>query len=387
MSQPLRFLRLCLLLASGVAPFAGSTQAQSGDAARHHDSLTVAAVLRHKEALHEAHDVELQETLAFVPGKGGSIAIIDVADPAQPRLVWFRHDPELLSDAETVLPVGTRLYLGTDDFHALDVSNPREPQLVATLRDRTKIHTINGMVRRGDYLFAASKRGFVTAIDVSNAQDPAVVGVIEARTQYQIDDPHDVDLAGQDLVVVDPAKFGMRPGQLALFRVFDETDRLLPADRWTLTGRLTSELLMGANRVQVRGRYAFIGGSLSPKYGGGRPQAKGVVVDLTNAEQPDVVATVDFPDLRGPNGLSVAGDVWFLAGGQTIQAYDTREPSQPRLLVSLRSPEAFPTADDNAHDLVYRDGHLFVTSQGDHGLVILKVNDASIRRLADVRRK
>lgn len=80
------------------------------------ESLSVAAVLRHETALDEAHDVELQGNLDFVAGKGGSIAIIDVADPNQPKLVWFRHDPELLHDSETVLPGGNRLFLGADDF-------------------------------------------------------------------------------------------------------------------------------------------------------------------------------------------------------------------------------------------------------------------------------
>ncbi|GAG37802.1 unnamed protein product, partial [marine sediment metagenome] len=67
---------------------------------------------------------------------------------------------------------------------------------------------------------------------------------------------------------------------------------------------------------------------------------------------------------------------------QTVQAYDISEPTRPRLLASFTSANAFPTADDNAHDLVYRDGFLYVTSQGDNGFVILQVDDEEIRRLA-----
>jgi hypothetical protein len=358
---------------------------QPGEAPQPGCALSVAAVLRDEQALNEAHDVELEGKFAYVAGKGGSIAIVDVNVPSRPKLVWFHLDPDLLSDAETVLTAPGRLFLGSDDFHSLDVSNPVDPQFDRTLRDRTKIHTINGLVRRGDYLFAASKRGLVTAIEVSDPRNPKVVGVIEARARYQVSDPHDIDLFKLDLIVVDPAKFGARPGQLSLFRIFDDDGRLMPESRWRLTSLLTSDQLTGANRVQVRGHYAFIGGSYSPRFSDGRPNAKGIVVDLSDSEQPRISTTVDFPDLRGPNGLTIAGDVWFLAGGQTVQAYDIREPTRPRLLASLRSPEAFPTADDNAHDLVYRDGHLFVTSQGDHGLVTLKVNDESIRQLAATR--
>ena len=111
--------------------------------------------------------------------------------------------------------------------------------------------------------------------------------------------------------------------------------------------------------------------------------AKGVVLDISNPEDPLEATTVDFPDVRGPNGLTVSGDVWFLAGGQTVQAYDITSPADPQLLVSCHSTEAFPTPDNNVHDLVYRDGFLYVTSQGDNGFVIFSVEDSDIRRLAE----
>jgi hypothetical protein len=181
---------------------------------------------------------------------------------------------------------------------------------------------------------------------------------------------------------VDPNNFGMKPGNLALFRVFDEAEGLMPASKWELAGRASSGLLSGANRVQVQGKHAFVACSLSPRLSQGKPMAKGIVMDLSDPATPRQVATVGFPDLRGPNGLTISGSVWFLAGGQTVQAYDISERSRPRLLATFKSTEAFPTADDNAHDLIYRDGYLYVTSQGDHGFVILRVNDEKICRLA-----
>jgi hypothetical protein len=42
----------------------------------------------------------------------------------------------------------------------------------------------------------------------------------------------------------------------------------------------------------------------------------------------------------------------------------------------------FPTGRDNAHDLVYRAGHLFVTAQNDNQIGIIRVNDERIRKLA-----
>ena len=38
---------------------------------------------------------------------------------------------------------------------------------------------------------------------------------------------------------------------------------------------------------------------------------------------------------------------------------------------------------DNAHDLVYRDGYLYVSCQTTNRIMILKIIDAQIRQLAD----
>lgn len=343
----------------------------------------IAALLRDPIALNEAHDVQLLNDLAYIAGKGNCISIIDISDPYQPEFIWTHRDPHLLEDCETILVEQGRLFLGATDFHSIDVSDPRQPRFDSTIVDRERIDTINGLVRRGPYLFAACKRGMLTAMDVSNPTRPAIVGGLPVAKEFGIRFPHDVDFYDDLLVVVDANEFGVHPGTLALFRVMDASGRLLDASDWQLHGKISGSSLSGANRVQVKGQYAFVAGSYSPKVSLGRRMAKGIVVDMSDSSRPQEIATVDFPDLRGPNGLTLQGDVWFLAGGQTIQAYDIRNPRVPKLLGSLFSKEAFPTADDNAHDLVYRDGFLYVTSQGDHGLVIFNVDDPEIRRLAE----
>jgi hypothetical protein len=348
------------------------------------ESFSVAAVLRHDEALAEAHDVELRDNWAFVPGKGGSIAIVDVTVPTAPRLAWFRRDAKALPDAETVLLSKDRLYLGTMDFHSIDITNPRAPVFRAALSDRPRISRINGMVRRDNTIFAANKAGWIDAFDVSDPTKPSLAGAFETCERYDVSSPHDVDLFGPYLVVVDPQGFGRggKHGKLAVFRVFGDDGVLLPSAQWALTGCVSSQELMGANRVQISGQYAFVGGSLSPNNSNGVPSAKGTVIDLSTPTGPRQVATVSFPDLRGPNGLTVAGNVWFLAGGQTVEAYDISRPTAPRKLATFKSVDAFPTADDNAHDLVYRDGYLYVSGQGDNSFVILRVEQLEIVRLA-----
>jgi hypothetical protein len=107
-----------------------------------------------------------------------------------------------------------------------------------------------------------------------------------------------------------------------------------------------------------------------------------VVVDLSDPTRPVQVAVLRFSDTRGPNGLTVAGDVLFLAGGQTVEAIDVSEPTRPVKLAAYRCLEAFAAGRDSAHDLVYRDGYLYVTGQNDHSFCILRVDSEPIRNLA-----
>ena len=339
-----------------------------------------AAVLFHEQALDRPHDVELQGNLAFVPGKGGSIAIIDVGDPSDPKILWHRHDAQGLDDAETVLPLGDYLLLGTNDLISIDIRDPRAPRFLKTVSDRSRVSRINGMVRRGDRVFAASKDGWIDLFDVSDPASPRLVGALNTRENGKLGWPHDLDRFGDYLVVVDPAGFGRRglPGKVGIYRVADpDTHEPIPVEAWKLAGLLENHDLVGANRVQVKGTHAFVGGSRSD-----RP-SNAVVVDISDPDRPVQVAALRFSDTRGPNGLTVAGDVLFLAGGQTVEAIDVSEPTRPVSLAAYRCLEAFAAGRDSAHDLVYRDGYLHVTGQNDHSFGILRVESRAIRQLAD----
>jgi len=367
-------------LATLWAPLGAWAQPETGDA------FSIAGVLQHRRALDRPHDVELQGNLAFVPGKGGAIAIVDVSDPVQPELVWYRQDPRRYADAETVLPVGETLLVGTDELVSLDIGNPRQPEFLGSRTTRPGIAAINGMVRRENILFAVGKNGILAAFDL--AQPERSAEALDVRRRFDVGWPHDVDLYRQYAILPDPRRFGRLPedGKLAVLRVFDPaTGKLLPADRWERTGVATSRELVGANRVQVSGHHAFVGCST------GSDGGRFVVVDLIDPTSPRQVAHLRFGihDGWGPNGLTIAGHVCFLAGGQTVEAVDIRRPDQPVQLASQRFPAIlgnrqprYQGGGDSGHDLVYRDGHLYVTGQNDNCLLILKVEDEPIRQLA-----
>lgn len=107
-------------------------------------------------------------------------------------------------------------------------------------------------------------------------------------------------------------------------------------------------------------------------------------MELSDPALPQIVAELPFPDVRGPNGLVISGKVVFCAGGQSLAAYDISDPRKPVLLAGQSFPR-YKEAEkmDNYHDLIYRDGKLYISAQTDNGFLILKVNDPRILKLAD----
>jgi hypothetical protein len=338
----------------------------------------------HDEALARAHDVELSGDIAYVPGKQNSLSIIDISDPAHPEILWYLNDPGI-PDSETVLPVGDKLLLGTKDFLTLDVKDTRNPVILKKVSDRTRIDRINGMIKVGDFVFAANKSGFVDLFDVSDISNPSLAGALETKDRFSLSLPHDIDRFGDHIVIVDPNGFAPPVGKLGLIKVMDQGN-VLPVDEWELVGRTEGLELIGANRVQVKGHYAFVGGSLTPEASKktGPDFNRMAVVDISDPTTPTIVASLPFGDIRGPNGLTISGDIVFCAGGQTVTAYDISDPTQP-LLVGTQSFPIYKESErtDNYHDLIYRDGYLYISAQTDYGFLILKVEDPAIRKLAD----
>jgi hypothetical protein len=367
-------------------------------------SLTLAAVLRDEAALTGAHDIEVRDGLAYIAGKGftrrnlpangvfpyeagkgGSLAIVDVKQPSAPKVLWHADTPLAYEDAETVLPLGhNRLLVGTRDVFLFDTSNPAKPRQLAALKNRPRVDIINGFARPGDAVFAANKLGHIFAVDVSAPDTVRLLGSRETRERGELGSPHDAAFSGDLLLVVSPEGFGSggKPGRLGVYRVTDEkTRKVLSPEQWSLVGRLEHPRLAGANRVRTRGSFAYVGGSLHS----GADRADGLrnnvsVIDLTDPAHPRLRGRVDFPDERGPNGLEVAGHHVFAAGGRTVQAIDVSDPDAPRELARFISAEVFPGGQDDAHDLVYADGHLFVTAQTSHSLVVVRLSD-ELRRL------
>ena len=349
------------------------------------DPFVLVGLLHDDVAMRRPHDIELQGDLAYVPGKGGTLAIVDVADPAHPKMLSSLSDIDALEDAETVLPLGHTLLVGARDFLAVDVSNPRRPKVVARISDRPRVDRINGMVLRGNYVLTANKTGYIGVFDVRRPTRPRLVETLDTKAHGGLQSPHDIALLGDRVIVVDAAHQG--PIHARVYRIADPmTHELLPASRWKIEGAISDsgklhENLGGANRVAIAGRIAGIGAFVRDRIG---------IVDMTNPSRPVLRATMPVADI-GANGMVAAGRVLFVAGGEAVEAIDLSHPDRPVSLAQYRNGRLFPTRRrmlgktprfDNAHDLVYRNGHLYVTAQNDNQLGILQIKDPNILELA-----
>ncbi len=138
--------------------------------------------------------------------------------------------------------------------------------------------------------------------------------------------------------------------------------------------------------MMIRGDFAYVGNSLSQNVNRTDDLRSNVsVIDLTDPSQPKLCGSVDFPDARGPNGLEVAGAIVFAAGGQTVQAIDVSDPYAPRTVAHLTDAKVFPGGADDGHDLVYDNGHLFVTAQSSHSLVVIRFADARLQAMTTIK--
>ncbi|HID24383.1 MAG TPA: hypothetical protein EYP14_18565 [Planctomycetaceae bacterium] len=349
------------------------------------DPFVLVGLVHDDEALNRPHDVEVQGGLAFVAGKGGSLAILDVSDVTRPRVLSALVGLEQLEDAETVLPMGNVVPVGSRDFLAVDVSDARRPMVVKRISNRPRIDRINGMALRGQIVFTANKVGSVGVFDVSNPSDPNLVDVLDTRIRGGLRSPHDIAVFGDRILVANAAHHG--PVFVQVYRVADpKTHALLPTDKWEIEGSIVAtgklhEHLGGANRIAIAGRYAGVGAFVRDRVG---------IIDIRNPKRLKLLATMPVADI-GANGMAAAGRILFVAGGEAVEAIDLSDPARPVSIAQYRNGRLFPTRRlmlgkmprfDNAHDLVYREGYLFVTAQNDNQLGILKVNDRRVLELA-----
>ncbi len=344
------------------------TSAVTGGADAQGPTFSIVSAVRDHRELAGAHDVELQGDHAFIAGKWGAFAVVDISRPSHPRVLG--SITEGIGDGETVLPLGDVCLVGADALLAVDVADPTRPALLKRVVHPT-IRRINGMVRRGAHVLAASKGGDVNVFDIARPRDPRFIGSLDTRKCGSVTAPHDIAVFGNHAIVVDQRRGS--PVKLCIYRIGEHgRDTLWPVDRWVVEGAVKDKRLDGANRIAIRPPHAFVACNHADNV---------AVVCLENPRRPVVLAVIPTAD-HSPCGLTRHGDTLFVASERTVEAVSIEDPHRPRSLCHLTAPDVFaggdPRASDprrrrgGAHDLVFRAGLLYVTAQGSDGLGVFR---------------
>lgn len=146
-------------------------------------NLTEVGSIQDSTNIDGPHDVEIFQGYAYVAGKDGSFAIVDVSDPSNPTLEGSITSG--MTNPEVVIPWSANIaFVAANDFHVINTSDTSSPKIATTLTINDKI---NGYDTWGNYIFLASKDGYIEVVDVSDPFSP----VLQA-SQSAVQSTHDM---------------------------------------------------------------------------------------------------------------------------------------------------------------------------------------------------
>jgi hypothetical protein len=119
--------------------------------------------------------VTVAGTHVYVTDVYSGLYVIDVSDPADPRIVGSVGTPGL---ANGVAVAGSYAYVadGQSGLMVIDISNPAAPQIVGEADTPDNAH---GVAVLGTYAFVADSHSGLQVIDVSDPAAPQIVGGVD----------------------------------------------------------------------------------------------------------------------------------------------------------------------------------------------------------------
>jgi hypothetical protein len=292
-------------------------------------------------------EVRVVGTLVFVPARAAGLQIIDVANPAAPRIIATLDTPgnasgvavangwawvadgnavvavdvrtptrpvrgaSLATTATTLACVGSRLYvLDGLKLKVIDVTNPAAPALRST-SDGVGAQGIT-VVGNTAYLAspdvnAATKRGGLYVVDVTLPTAPRIVTNI-----YGGHDNWAVGVSGT---------LGAVAGNGLGLKIVNIANPSAPRVVGSLAGTMKG--------VAVAGQYAYA----IVVVPGNPARIELDTVDLRNPAAPVIVGRVTLP---GASGVQVVGSFAYVsAGAAGLEVIDISSPTAPRIVASL----------------------------------------------------
>ena len=211
-------------------------------------------------------------------GTGNSLTVLDISVPTAPTIVGTVHDSNLLFGAHGVVVSGSYVYVAAqgcltnpqpcpngsvgNSFVVIDVSNPANPAIVASLRNVSLpapwtgsgalLHAC-GIAVSGHYAYVtASYASRLTIIDILDPLHPAIVGSRLSSSQLPL--PVDVAVAGGYAFVANELTSNGR------VTVVDVSNPVLPQ----IVGSVAGPALNGAYRIRIRNNFAYVAATYSP---------------------------------------------------------------------------------------------------------------------------
>ena len=208
-------------------------------------------------------------------GTGNSLTIVDISNPTSPTVVGSLHDAVNLFGAYGIAVSGMYAYVAAqgcltnqpckntnvgDDFAVIDVFNPSQPAIVATIHNQAlpAPWTGSGALKHATSVALAGSVAYVTAaytnrltaIDISNPTQPVIVGSIQDNSQLEF--PVDVATSNGYAYVADQFQ-GL--GRVAAVDIHN------PAAMQITSSVTNNTWLNGAYRIRVRNSFAYVAGT------------------------------------------------------------------------------------------------------------------------------
>ena len=313
--------------------------------------------------------VYVSNRYAYVVGENNnSLSIIDISDPTNPTLVTTLIDDTYLYNPEDIYVAGDYAYIvghgdkwdssyDGDYLTIVDVSNPNNPQIVASLPGCYQMEIPYSVFVSGKYVYVASqgnsndKNGSLAVIEISGIKSPAaniedlVVGALEVEEDLQIANSLYVDgslnvgpggiftngvltAAGSGINYF-AGKVGIGTSQPTQKLTLEGGNFLQTAKGTpTIVGSISDPQLDGIDHTYVVGNYAYTANWVGDRL---------TIIDISNPSSPTIVGSVQNSSiLDGAGAVYVAGDYAYVAANagspDRLVVIDVSNPSAPTIV-------------------------------------------------------
>ncbi len=310
----------------------------------------VVSYLQDSIALDAPEDITIRDGIAYIPCRdGGSLTLVDVADPKRPRIRQVYWDADI-TDAMGLDIHENHLYLTSMTNRTLvilDISDPDRIQKVAAVQlgeDGPNIDRLRKVVYRDRHLFIThGNSGTLFILNIDDPKNPRLVSQVQTG-----DGAFNVYLHG------DFAYVGGCGG--TSLKVIDIADLARPKLVNTVQDRDKYSCLCS---FSVQGNHLYAIGYFSKSF---------VVFDISDPANPREVGLIQDDRLNGANRLFRYGDWVYIATALTdgMVQVDVREPTQPRIVHMVASQLL-----DKAYGITYHNGLVYVVGRDADSLVVL----------------